>query len=102
MRPKVPRPTPPKSKYRGVCWHKKQNQWRVSVVKWGKRFYREFRDEEVAARVYDMVAKIVHGPDAQLNFPEDKGMVPPEGITRNEIIAWLVLAKLVRPRPTQE
>jgi len=89
---------PRKSQYRGVCWHRRQGQWRVLVRKWDRRFYREFKDEETAARVYDCAARIVHGPDALPNFDDGK---LPDGISREQVIAWLIKAGLVvmRPKP---
>jgi hypothetical protein len=60
------------SKYRGVCFCKREQKWLVQVNKAGKRkFYGFFKSEIEAARAYDEAAKKLHGEFARLNFPEN-------------------------------
>jgi len=69
-------------RYRGVCWHKRRNKWRVKIWTQGKDFsLGYFTDPQRAARVYDAAAVMVHGPDAVLNFDGD----PPSDMTTAEI-----------------
>jgi len=71
------------SRFRGVSWHKKDKRWRA-LLKWGGRFYflGNYEDEEVAARVWDVVAHVVFGPAARLNFDG----TPPLSIPSAEIL----------------
>lgn len=73
---------PDPNPYRGVSWHKRQKRWRVKLKQrvYGRpplEFYMEFPGkpefEEVAARAYDAVARMVFGKCCTLNFP-DKGL----------------------------
>ena len=86
-------PPPNPNPYRGVSWHKKQRRWRVKLKQrvHGRpplEFYMEFPDEpgaaELAARVYDTAARIVHGKCRTLNFPGEAlpDEVDPERIRR--------------------
>ncbi len=87
------------SPYRGVVWHSKQGQYRVKVSKndqaAGRQriFYKEFHDEETAARVYDVVAQILHGPDAVLNFDGE----PPRDHPGYEILQWMIEQGTITP-----
>lgn len=80
---------PKKTRYRGVVWRgNKQAAYRVKVKKGTRVFYREFKDERFAARVYDVAARLVHGPDAKLNFDGQ----PPEGVSVADVRRWLLAA----------
>ena len=58
--------------YRGVSWHKGDRRWRVKIKAYGKHHYLgNYADPEEAARVYDLAAKRLHGPNAVMNFPDD-------------------------------
>jgi hypothetical protein len=61
-----------KSKYRGVCWIKRDKLWRVSIrIRPGKRIMKYFKSELDAARQYDIWAKEFHGEFAILNFSDE-------------------------------
>ena len=82
-------PAPPSNRtpFRGVTWHNHGKKYRVKVRNYGRFFYfGYYADPEVAARVYDAAAAMVHGPDAVLNFD---GHPPPE-VLLHEICAVLV------------
>jgi len=67
------KPTGASSKYRGVCWVKRDKAWaaRISTGKGGKRSLGNFKDEVLAARAYDRAARELHGEFATLNFPNE-------------------------------
>lgn len=78
-------------KYRGVTaarghWH--DGTWQAQiragrkVVTWPGRF----ADVEDAARIYDVMAIYLHGPDAKLNFDGHA----PAGITRADVKQFLL------------
>lgn len=57
------------SKFKGVCWHKKSNQWTSQAGLNKKRIYLGiFRNEINAAKAYDEFAKKNFGKFARLNF----------------------------------
>ena len=60
------------SRYKGVCWSKRERKWRA-VIKFAgvQRHLGYFADEEDAARAYDAAARKYHGEFACLNFPDD-------------------------------
>ena len=61
-----------KSKYKGLAWDKRLNQWQVGIKVDGKRiFFGRFSDEEDAAHAYDEAARKYRGEYARLNFPMD-------------------------------
>ena len=70
-------------RYRGVSWHVSDKKWRVKLKHRGRHYYLgNYTNPEDAARVYDVAARLVHGPDAQLNFD---GLPPtdmPEAVIR--------------------
>lgn len=75
------------TQYRGISWHKKDRRWRVKIrAQQRNLFLGNYTDPEYAARVYDAAAKILHGPDAVLNFDGD----PPQGMTTAELKRMLV------------
>jgi hypothetical protein len=62
-----------KSGYRGVCWHKRDKQWRAQIKHNGKVIWiGGYQDKEEAARAYDNKALELQGEFANLNFPKDK------------------------------
>lgn len=59
------RPSP----YRGVTWDR--GRWRVRISVNNRRLHLgHFQDEITAARVYDQQARLLHGANATLNFPD--------------------------------
>jgi len=63
------------SKYKGICWRKKNRKWQVQITFEKKRIYLgSFRNEIDAARAYDRAAMKYHGEFASLNFPESAGV----------------------------
>lgn len=55
--------------FRGVTPHGRPGWWKVRLKKDGKVYrFGVYRSQEKAARVYDAVAKHVHGNEAVLNF----------------------------------
>lgn len=92
---KPPSAAPAKQRYHGVVWRgNKQKAYRVKVRKGNAVFYKEFKDAEVAARVYDCAARMVRGPDAKLNFDGE----PPAHISKAQIRQWLLDAGLLKPK----
>lgn len=56
-------------KYKGVCWDKNKRKWNVAIKKGDKVLnIGKYDDEELAARIYDVAAKMYHGEFANLNF----------------------------------
>ena len=62
-----------KSKYRGVSWCKRDKKWKAQIQSHSKnRLIGRFREEEEAAKAYNIEAKKEFGNFALLNyFPED-------------------------------
>ena len=57
------------SKYKGVCWSKRDNRWRVQIQCDKRNIYIGiFKDEIEAAKAYDKKAKELFGEFAYLNF----------------------------------
>jgi hypothetical protein len=57
------------SKYKGVCFHKKNRNWIASItVNYKTTHLGSFDTEEKAAACYDDAAKKMHGKFARLNF----------------------------------
>lgn len=80
-------------RYRGVVWRgNKQKAYRIKVKKGDTVFYREFKDLETAIRVYDVAAKMVHGPDAKVNLDG----LPPAGISPKDIRRWLIASGFIK------
>lgn len=62
---------PTSSKYKGVCWAKRDRTWRAYINVEGKRKnLGSFPDEVAAALAYDAAAKVTYGTYANLNFKE--------------------------------
>lgn len=56
--------------YRGLSWHKYDKRWRVKISFHDRSiFLGNHSDPVVAAMYYDVAARQLHGPDAELNFP---------------------------------
>ena len=78
----------------GVCWHRRQKAWRVSVKRKDfsvtppriRKFYHEFKDFEAAIRVRDYVDRMLRGPNAKSYLD---GKLPSQ-VTPLNIIHWLV------------
>lgn len=65
-----PRPLLRTSKYRGVSWFRANKVWKAQITVNGKYEYLGYFEKETdAAWAYDLRALEVHGPLAQLNFP---------------------------------
>ncbi len=59
------------SRYKGVCWSKRERMWHVQIKKNGKQItIGYFLDEKAAARAYDAKADELFGQYAALNFPQ--------------------------------
>jgi len=59
-----------RSRYKGVCWHKRNKKWQASITKSGKRLYLGQYDDQIeAALAYDRKAEELFGQFAYLNFP---------------------------------
>ncbi|MCJ7728994.1 MAG: AP2 domain-containing protein, partial [Sedimentisphaerales bacterium] len=62
---------PGASKYKGVCWYKREKRWAVRITADGKTIpIGYFKDEIEAAKAYDHAAKKYHGDFAALNFTD--------------------------------
>ena len=62
------------SKYKGVCWDKKNRKWRARIYLDKKEFsLGRYNSEIEAAHVYDKAAQKLFGEFAYLNFPDDAG-----------------------------
>jgi hypothetical protein len=73
--------------YRGVSWHARDKKWRVKVKSHGRHFHLgNYDDQETAARVFDVAAAEIHGPNAVLNFDGS----PPPHIPKAVIIQRLI------------
>lgn len=58
------------SEYKGVSFY--QDQWYVRIHVDGKsRYYGRYREEKLAARVYDYAASKHYGEYARINFPDE-------------------------------
>lgn len=71
---KMQRQKPTTSKYKGVSWDKRENKWRVSLMYQGKKcWFGYYTEENVAALVYDVTARLLFGDFANVNFkqPDD-------------------------------
>ncbi|MBN2019437.1 MAG: hypothetical protein JW749_04360 [Sedimentisphaerales bacterium] len=61
------------SRFKGVCWSKREGKWRAQGRRNGRQFLIGYFDnEEDAARAYDAWAKTAFGQYASLNFPPPK------------------------------
>lgn len=58
------------SKYKGVCWHKRDRKFQASIRVHGRTIHLgTFADEVQAAQAYDLAARAFFGDFAQCNFP---------------------------------
>ena len=61
------------SRYKGLCWHKRDRKWMAYIKPKGKRMYLGyFTDEIDAAKAYDAAAREYFGQYACCNFPIEK------------------------------
>jgi len=61
------------SRFKGVCWSKKEKKWHVQIKQNRKqKTIGYFDDEQAAAKAYDSKAKELFGRFAALNFPENQ------------------------------
>jgi len=87
--------------HKGVCWHKCNSDWVVKVCKHDhsvnpskrRNFQKTFLDFDVAVRVRDYVARMLHGPGKKLNTD---GRLPP-GVSRIDVIQWLIRQDVIEP-----
>lgn len=57
------------SRYRGVCWNKKNRRWQAAINSSGKYLYLgSYVSEEEAARAFDRAAVRIRGKKARINF----------------------------------
>ena len=78
------------SKYKGVSWEKKRNQWRARITFKGRVIpLGRFETEEAAGRAYDGKAMELFGEYAWLNFPAGPGVGRRKQL-RNCIKKWLI------------
>ena len=65
-------PSPRRSKYVGVSWHKQMKKWQAQIKIDGKQKHLcLYHDEKEAARIYDEQAALLGKP---VNFPLHEGM----------------------------
>ncbi len=58
-----------RSGYKGVCWHTAKGKWLANIMKDGRRYHLGYFDDAfVAALVYDVAARELHGEYARPNF----------------------------------
>jgi hypothetical protein len=58
------------SKYKGVCWHRRDGKFQASIRVHGRTIYLGmFTDEVQAAQAYDVAARAFFGEFAKCNFP---------------------------------
>jgi len=71
------------SRYKGVCWHKRDERWRAQIKIDGKVLHLGRFDTEVeAACAYDSAARTYHGEFAVLNELHSSRSLPSEeGVT---------------------
>ncbi len=70
--------------YRGVTF-KRPGQWNVRMKAHGRNYHLgSYHDMKAAARVYDFVARRVHGREAVLNFPDENEL--PRGVLLADIM----------------
>jgi hypothetical protein len=61
------------SRYKGVSWMKDRKRWVAYIcLNGGLKYLGKFKDEEEAARTYDLAAMEHFGEFARLNFPAEK------------------------------
>lgn len=65
------------SRFKGVCYARRERVWRAETKLKGKRInIGSFDSEEDAARAYDAVARELFGEYARLNFPDECAPMP--------------------------
>ncbi len=78
------------SPYPGVLWHSRDKRYRVRVrcgrdrrVDWTHEAFSQ--DAEIAAKVCDVIARLLKGPNAEFSFDG----LPPAEVSESEIIKML-------------
>ena len=60
------------SRFKGVCWHKRDKKFQASIKLHGRTIHLGmFTDEQEAAKAYDQAARAFFGQFAQCNFPSE-------------------------------
>ena len=61
------------SKFKGVCWNRKDARWQAKIQRRGvTRYIGNFDSEAAAALAYDRAAYTYHGDFAVFNFPDNE------------------------------
>lgn len=64
------------SQYKGVYWYKSYEMWRAQIQVKGKtKAIGYFKDEVLAAKAYDTVARELFGEFLYLNFPDEPSTI---------------------------
>ena len=62
---------PPTSRFKGVCWDKRRENWIVYIKKDQRpKYVGRFHHELAAAEAYDAAARELFGEHARVNFPD--------------------------------
>eukprot|EP00798_Chlamydomonas_sp_ICE-L_P019980 gene19980-26691_t len=95
------------SKFRGVCWNKKNKRWQAAINSNGRYLYLGSYDaQEEAARVFDKAAVRVRGPKARINYNvqdylDAQGQVLPDALVESLLLTACNPTKQRRQRSKQ-